>query len=109
MSETWRGWLGRIGAVSLWLSLLWGCAHAPASRTAGAAGAPRGVSTTVEVRPEPYLRRVEGTNGIVGLEVAVRRFATTGRSRSPVEVWLVGVTHLGTSNYYARIQRFLDS
>ena len=59
-------------------------------------------------RPEPYTRRVETTNGMIALEVALRRFVPVGRGIGTSEVWLVGVTHLGTSNYYARLQQFLD-
>ncbi len=56
--------------------------------------------------PQPYTRRVESTNGTISLEVGLRRFVPRGRSAH--EIWLVGVTHLGTSNYYARLQQFLD-
>ena len=59
-------------------------------------------------RPEPYTRRIETTNGTIALEVALRRFVPVGRGIGTSEVWLVGVTHLGTSNYYARLQQFLD-
>ena len=59
-------------------------------------------------RPEPYTRRIETTNGTIALEVALRRFVPAGRGIGTSEVWLVGVTHLGTSNYYARLQQFLD-
>jgi hypothetical protein len=49
---------------------------------------------------------MESTNGTISLEVALRRFSAT-KPGSP-SIWLVGVTHLGTSNYYARLQQFLD-
>ncbi len=55
----------------------------------------------------PYLRTVRSTNGTVALEVALRRLEPI-RGRGPA-LWLVAVTHLGTSNYYAQIQRFLDA
>lgn len=58
-----------------------------------------------EVRP--YLRTTRGTNGTVALEVALRRLEPV-RGNGPA-LWLVAVTHLGTSNYYAEIQRFLDA
>lgn len=99
-------WLGLLVTLS-------GCAHPATARS--------GVDTT-EARvgrqrtrivpapaPLPYTRKFETTNGTVGLEVALRRFNRPGSSaRGFPDVWLVGVTHLGTSNYYARLQRFLD-
>jgi hypothetical protein len=42
----------------------------------------------------------------MALEVAVRSLRPV-RGRGP-EIWLVGVSHLGTSNYYANLQGFLD-
>jgi hypothetical protein len=59
-----------------------------------------------ELPPQRYLRTVNDTNGTVALEVAVRSFAPR-HGRGPV-VWLVGVTHLGDTNYYAGLQHFLD-
>lgn len=69
---------------------------------AATAAPPAGVD---EVRP--YLRTARGTNGTVALEVAIRRLDPV-RGSGPA-LWLVAVTHLGTSNYYAEIQRFLDA
>ena len=60
-----------------------------------------------EAPPQRYLRTVTDTNGTVALEVAVRSFALR-HGRGPV-VQLVGVTHLGTTNYYADLQRFLNA
>jgi len=57
--------------------------------------------------PGRYLRTATSTNGSVALEVALRSFVPR-HGRGPV-VWLVGVTHLGTTNYYAELQRFLDA
>lgn len=62
-------------------------------------------SSVAEVRP--YLRTSRGTNGTVALEVALRRLEPV-RGPGPA-LWLVAVTHLGTSNYYAELQRFLDA
>lgn len=53
------------------------------------------------------MRAVTRTNGLQALEVALRSL-TPARGRGPT-VWLVGVTHLGTTNYYAELQRFLDA
>ena len=57
--------------------------------------------------PGRYLRTATSTNGSVALEVALRSFVPRN-GRGPI-VWLVGVTHLGTTNYYAELQRFLDA
>ncbi len=57
--------------------------------------------------PGRYLRTTSSTNGSVALEVALRSFVPR-HGRGPV-VWLVGVTHLGTTNYFAGLQRFLDA
>jgi hypothetical protein len=71
-----------------------------------------GLGGCAGVKPQPlplaksYLRVREATNGTVTLEVAVRTLAPTS-GPGPV-VRLVGVTHLGTSNYYAGLQRLLD-
>lgn len=100
---------------SLWLiALLFltgvGCAHsggtASSRRPLVLKTAPGGST----VSSAPYTRRVETTNGLVTLEVALRQFAPqSSRGGFFPEIWLVGVTHLGTSNYYARLQRFLDA
>ncbi len=55
---------------------------------------------------QPYLRRAQ-TNGVVALEVAWRRLAPVRGTGA--DLWLVAVTHLGSSNYYATLQRFLDA
>lgn len=57
--------------------------------------------------PSPYLRIASGTNETTALEVACRAFRPH-RGPGPV-VWLIGVTHLGTADYYTRLQRFLDA
>ena len=64
----------------------------------------RQATTLAEV--QPYLHAARDTNGVSALEVAWRRLAPL-RGAGP-EIWLVAVTHIGTSNYYAEIQRFLD-
>lgn len=57
--------------------------------------------------PAPvYLRRTADTNGVIALQVAARELVPAGRRRPPV--WLVGVIHLGTADYYAQLQEFLD-
>lgn len=60
-----------------------------------------------EDAPARYFRTVTATNGTLSLEVAVRELVPVRKKRRP-HLWLVGVIHLGETNYYARIQRFLD-
>lgn len=56
--------------------------------------------------PAPYLRVANHDNGVVALEVAIRSL-TPARRNAPM-VWLVGVTHLGSAEYYRALQEFLD-
>jgi len=69
--------------------------------------APRPVTPRVDSPPTPYIRAAHGPDGTAALEVALRAFKPA-RGRGPT-VWLVGVTHLGTADYYARLQRFLNA
>lgn len=69
-----------------------GCASRPAPKPVGP--------------PKPILRVQQATNGSVALQVAVRDLLPSRRS-DPV-IRLVGVTHLGSSNYYASLQTLLD-
>ncbi len=80
----------------------WTAPLAAAALAALLAGQPGSLE---EVRP--YLRTVRDPNGTVALEVALRRLEPV-RGRGP-DLWLAAVTHLGTSNYYAELQRFLDA
>lgn len=54
----------------------------------------------------PPLRVLESSNGVVALQVAVRDLQP--RRRSDPVVRLVGVTHLGSAEYYQRLQSLLD-
>lgn len=54
----------------------------------------------------PPLRVLESSNGVVALQVAVRDLLP--RRRSDPVVRLVGVTHLGSAEYYQRLQSLLD-
>lgn len=56
--------------------------------------------------PAPYLRVANHDNGVVALEVAIRSL-TPARQNAP-RVWLVGVTHIGSAEYYRALQEFLD-
>jgi hypothetical protein len=91
-----RFWTGQaVGVAGLLALLASGCAGA-AKRAASPASP-----------PQPYLRKADATNGAVALQTVLRAFAPANR-RAPV-VWLVAVTHLGTTNYYAELQQFLDA
>lgn len=61
-------------------------------------------ATLEDVRP--YLRTTKDTNGVSRLDVAIRQLRPVN-GKGP-DLWLVAVTHIGTSNYYAGVQRFLD-
>ncbi|MCF7763732.1 MAG: hypothetical protein K9N62_08670 [Verrucomicrobia bacterium] len=63
----------------------------------------RGSETDV---PRPYMRVERSDNGEVALQIAARKFVVPGRI-APV-VWLVGVSHVGETNYYRMLQKFLD-
>ncbi len=82
----------RRGVFWMVLVLLAGCAVAPPPPRAGP--------------PKPILRVQESTNGTVALQVAVRDLLPVRRA-DPV-IRLVGVTHLGTTEYYAGLQTLLD-
>ena len=57
--------------------------------------------------PRPPLRVHESSNGVVALQVVVRDM--TPRRRNDPVVRLVGVTHLGSAEYYGRLQSLLDA
>ncbi len=57
--------------------------------------------------PQPILRIHEHTNGSVALQVAIRDLLPS-RRHHPV-IRLVGVTHLGTTDYYQALQQRLDA
>jgi hypothetical protein len=83
------------GVVALLLLVWAGCTTAPDRRA------------ELNQPPQAYLRKAEGADGGVALDTGLRAFVPE-RGRGPV-VWLVGVAHLGTTNYYAELQRFLDA
>ncbi len=70
-----------------------------------------GCATPHEARPTvpltSYVRTVHHEDGAASLEVALRRLAPV-RGDGPA-VWLAGVTHLGTTNYFQELQRFLEN
>lgn len=53
------------------------------------------------------MRVADQSNGVVELQIALRKFAPTGR-KGPA-VWLAAVSHLGDTNYYRLLQQHLDA
>jgi hypothetical protein len=96
-----RRWL-----VAAALPLWFGCKSADAPRVPEAAALPAPQVAAV-VDPGPYLRVGAPRTNLTQLQVAVRQFVPHDRSQ-PV-VWLAGVSHIGESNYYARLQKLLDA
>jgi hypothetical protein len=87
--EVWfRGILSLLAGVA---ALLGGCA----SRGTGDSAEPRG-----------YMRVAQPDKDTVALQIAWRKFSPK-RGRGPT-IWLAGASHLGESNYFARLQRLLD-
>lgn len=78
------------------LALL-GCSAQPPAATRAALNRP----------PQPYVRVDTNEPGTIKLEIAVRQFVPT-HGKGPA-VWLMGVSHIGDSNYYALLQRQLDA
>jgi len=116
-----RQWL-LLAALPLWF----GCkSPAPATSQESAGTASVRANQVIATEPEgsrgslpsqavaaptnasPFLRVARPRTNITELQVAVRQFVPAGRSQ-PV-VWLAGVSHVGESNYYARLQKLLDA
>jgi hypothetical protein len=57
--------------------------------------------------PRSYMRVARPNSDTVALQIALRRF-TPRTGRGPV-IWLAGASHVGDSNYYARLQKMLDA
>src|SRR5436305_4423793 len=57
--------------------------------------------------PASYVRTSNSDSNILELQIAARRFVPT-RGKGPT-VWLTGVSHLGTSNYFAALQQHLNA
>lgn len=69
-------------------------------------GSPWAIAAEASSAEPVYLRRSADTNGLLSLEVAARELVPARKNRPPV--WLVGVIHLGSADYYAGLQAFLD-
>jgi hypothetical protein len=57
--------------------------------------------------PAPYVRASNSPSNTLELQIASRRF-TPPRGKGPT-VWLTGVSHIGTSNYFAQLQQHLNA
>src|SRR5215471_6297566 len=55
----------------------------------------------------PFLRRTLQTNGLSQLETCIRHYRPAGE-KGP-DIYLVGVTHLGDTNYFAALQQHLNA
>lgn len=65
-------------------------------------------SRAAEAALPRYFRSVTSSNGTLSLEVAIRELLPPAKQKQWPRLWLVGVIHLGETNYYAALQRFLD-
>src|SRR6266850_7237529 len=75
-----------------------GCRTAPRHET----------ETTVTFEaPAPYVRASNAESNVLELQIAARRFVPI-RGKGPA-VWLTGVSHIGSSNYFAKLQRHLNA
>ena len=84
-----------------------GSAETPSSQTEASQGPSSSQAIAAPTNAGPFLRVTRPRTNITELQVAVRQFVPAGRSQ-PV-VWLAGVSHVGESNYYARLQKLLDA
>lgn len=57
--------------------------------------------------PAPYVRTAGGETNNLQLQIAARRFVPA-HGKGPT-IWLTGVSHIGSSNYFAALQRHLDA
>ena len=65
------------------------------------------VAALSELPPAPYVRILHSGSNQVELQIAAREFLPAHRGQPAV--WLTGVSHIGESNYYAKLQAHLDA
>lgn len=75
--------------------------------TGCASSSSRSHRTAAVVEPQPYMRVANPDSNTVSLQIALRRFVP--ENGSGPEVWLVGASHVGDSNYFATLQKHLDA
>jgi hypothetical protein len=88
----------------------WRCIPVLALLAVGVAGCATNRATdenTSLAVPQSYMRVARPNSDTVALQIALRRF-TPRTGRGPV-IWLAGASHVGDSNYYARLQKMLDA
>lgn len=78
-----------------------------ASLTGCASSKDAGASLTANASPQPYMRVTRPDSNTVALQIAARRFVPP-KGRGAV-IWLSGASHIGESNYFASLQRHLDT
>jgi len=99
----------RLGSAALLIGIagIVGCAGAPSeSLRAGPSGQATTHRNSGREPAASYMRVVHPDADTVSLQVALRSFVPM-RSRGP-EIWLMGASHVGESNYFASLQRHLD-
>lgn len=57
--------------------------------------------------PASYVRTSNSESNVLELQIASRRFVPE-RGKGPA-IWLTGASHIGTSNYFAQLQRHLNA
>jgi hypothetical protein len=57
--------------------------------------------------PAPFVRATNSESNVLELQIAARRFVPV-HGKGPT-VWLTGVSHIGSTNYFAELQRHLDA
>jgi len=70
-----------------------------------ACSSPRPPASAADIKPEPYVRINDADTNLIQLQIAVRRFVPA-HHRGPA-VWLTAVSHIGETNYFARLQEHL--
>jgi hypothetical protein len=65
------------------------------------------VPASSELPPAPYVRILNSGSNQVELQIAAREFLPAHRGQPAI--WLTGVSHIGESNYYAKLQAHLDA
>lgn len=107
------GRLGRAGG-SFWLGAFRKVRSFPATRVltfllATTVAALAGCASNKDSEPagpRGYMRVAQPDKDTVALQIAWRKFSP-GKGRGPT-IWLAGASHLGESNYFARLQKLLD-
>jgi hypothetical protein len=57
--------------------------------------------------PASYVRATNGESNLLELQIAARRFVPS-HGKGPA-IWLTGVSHIGSTNYFAALQRHLNA